>query len=139
MDRAFRSPSPLMLFAIVALIAVTTGGCGGGDDHPKVAPATVPSVTVPAAVEPTGTVTKQGAGLGHKAKTSQSSNPPGEDSSKSSAVKAGTATLPSQGVEVGPQRGSSGKASAANRPSNGTDPSPLPTGPGPQGAHNGVQ
>jgi hypothetical protein len=139
-ERAFRSPSPPTIFAIVALIAVSTGGCGGGEDNPKVTPVTLPTVTVPAAAEPTGTVAKQHAGLGGEGKALYSSNASAEHSSKSSASKTGTPSRSGQGVEAdGAQGGSSGKTSVANPPGNGVDPSPLPSGPGPLGAHNGIE
>lgn len=136
MGRAFRSPLPVVTLAIAALIAISAGGCGGGeDDHANLAPATLSSVTVPADVQPPSTVAEQEAGQGRKAEASPSSNPDRDRSSRSAEKKTGTATQPNQGV----QTGSSGKAPAADLPGDGTEPAVGPSAPGPKRPQNGTE
>lgn len=137
MDRAFRSPSPLVMFAVAALIALSTGGCGGGDNHPQVAPAALPSVTVPSAAQ-------EKVPPGPKAATSDPGNSSRDRSSYSGVKRTEstilpTAKVPQQGVESSRHSGSAGSPPTVNLPANGTEPEPLRTGQGSRGPQNGMQ
>jgi hypothetical protein len=140
MHRAFRPLLRIALLVVAASVAVSIGGCGGGGDHPKAAPATVPSVTVPGGLEQAGTVNEQATGSTEKAKASHSRGSPQEPSSKSAAKRTGVATRVDQGVEKGGGRSqSSAKAPVPGLPGDGTEPGPIATGPGQKGPQNGTE
>ena len=74
MGPAFRSPWPVLMFVLASLVAVSTGGCGGGGaDDANVTPVTLPTVSVPAAVQPADKVATPEAGQGRKAEATRSS------------------------------------------------------------------
>jgi hypothetical protein len=140
MDRALRPPSPVVTIAIAALIAASTGGCGGGD-HLKIAPAAPPDpVTTPDVAASVDNVAKQKATPGPKAEASHSSNLPGNHYSQSAAKRIGAAALPKDGLERdGRQGGAAVKAPVAGLP-DGSEPPTAGSGtPSSNGSKNGTE